>query len=230
MSARDDILSRVRAALTDIDTPPKSSAPAGELHSTEGRFPQSSEVPSQGEVSEETLALFVENVADYRATVLRALEGEVAATIVQALRSAGLESVVVPSGLDRSWQRALDEAFTLFPEAQADSATILDTIDAVVTGSAVGIATTGTIILDHRADQGRRELTLVPDTHVCVIRADQVVHDVPEAVTRLGAPPHQGQPLTWISGPSATSDIELQRVEGVHGPRTLIVILVEGGD
>ena len=94
--------------------------------------------------------------------------------------------------------------------------------------SAVGIATTGTIVLDHREDQGRRAITLVPDTHICVIRADQVVHDVPESVRRLRPQPGDVRPLTWISGPSATSDIELERVEGVHGPRTLVVVLATG--
>ena len=102
----------------------------------------------------------------------------------------------------------------------------LDGTGAVVTGSRVGIAETGTIVLDHAADQGRRALSLVPDLHVCVIRADQVVSDVPEAVQRLQASIDARQPLTWISGPSATSDIELNRVEGVHGPRTLHVLLV----
>lgn len=97
----------------------------------------------------------------------------------------------------------------------------------MVTGARVGIAETGTIVLDHAADQGRRALSLIPDVHVCVVGLDQVVSDVPEAVARLQASSDQGQPLTWISGPSATSDIELIRVEGVHGPRTLHVILVE---
>ncbi|HEY5247210.1 MAG TPA: LUD domain-containing protein, partial [Dermatophilaceae bacterium] len=103
----------------------------------------------------------------------------------------------------------------------------LDRISAVLTSAAVGIAETGTIVLDHTEGQGRRALTLVPDLHVCVITADQVVGDVPEAVARLSASVKGGRPLTWISGGSATVDIELQRVEGVHGPRTLRVVLVD---
>lgn len=99
----------------------------------------------------------------------------------------------------------------------------LHRLDGVVTTARRGIATTGTIVLDHDAGQGRRALTLVPDLHVCVLRASQVVADVPDAVALLDP----RRPQTWISGPSATSDIELNRIEGVHGPRTLHVILVE---
>ena len=107
------------------------------------------------------------------------------------------------------------------------SAADLDQVGVVVTSAVVGIAETGTIVLDHTEGQGRRALTLVPDLHVCVISADQIVGDVPEAVQRLAPCVKRGRPLTWISGPSATVDIELIRVHGVHGPRTLRVVLVE---
>ncbi|KGN37747.1 LutC/YkgG family protein [Knoellia subterranea] len=221
MSAREEILARVRSATADVTTEKRPVARSG-----------SGSVPSQQPdraISRETLELFAENVADYRATVVRVPAEQVAATVVEQLRAAGLGSVVVPTGLDAGWTAALDGAFDVLPESDATSAQTLDGIDAVVTGSAVGIATTGTIVLDHAPDQGRRELTLVPDTHVCVIGQDQVVHDVPEAVSLLRTPEGAQRALTWISGPSATSDIELQRVEGVHGPRTLIVVLVDEG-
>ena len=137
-----------------------------------------------------------------------------------------------PAGLAPAWTADLPDGIRLVTDDHLDN-TALDGVAAVVTAAAVGVATTGTIVLDHGPDQGRRALSLVPDLHVCVVRASQVVHDVPEAVARLRSTVDQGasagmpRPLTWISGASATSDIELERVEGVHGPRTLHVILVQ---
>jgi L-lactate dehydrogenase complex protein LldG len=132
-------------------------------------------------------------------------------TIAAALRDRGVQNLVVPADLAR-WG-TVDEAL---------STAELDGFDGVLTGATVAVAETGTIVLDGSPDQGRRAITLVPDYHLCVVRVAQVVQTVPEAVARLDA----RRPLTWISGPSATSDIELNRVEGVHGPRTLEVILV----
>ncbi|GGB87796.1 Fe-S osidoreductase [Knoellia flava TL1] len=181
------------------------------------------------QVAAGSVEVFAENIADYRAEVVRAPSDDVPEAVCAVLSGLGLRSVVVPSGLDPAWVAALEAGFDVVPEDAAGSATDLDGVDAVVTGAAVGIATTGTVVLDHGPDQGRRALTLVPDTHVCVVREDQVVDDVPDAVRILGGEAHRGRPLTWVSGPSATSDIELQRVEGVHGPRTLVVVLVPVG-
>ncbi|GAA5025897.1 LUD domain-containing protein [Terrabacter aeriphilus] len=224
MSARDEILARVRSAVADVTTEPATPAPSGSLAAE--RLP----VVEAGDSGSGRLPLFVERVADYRATVLHARPGEVGAVVAGALRDAGCRSVVVPTGLDDAWLQGLGGDVSVVREAQAPSHVELDGVDAVVTGATVGIALTGTIVLDHSPGQGRRELTLVPDTHVCVVHDDEVVPDVPDAVARLRPDPTGARPLTWISGPSATSDIELQRVEGVHGPRTLVVVLVSATD
>jgi L-lactate dehydrogenase complex protein LldG len=156
--------------------------------------------------------LFVERVEDYRAVVERCTASDLVSRVAAAVEGC---SVVVPDGLGIDVNGAVvDEGL---------SALELDAVDAVVTGAAVGIAETGTIVLDHQAGQGRRAITLIPDRHVCIVRADQIVSGVPDAVAML----HPDRPHTWISGPSATSDIELSRVEGVHGPRLLHVIVVE---
>lgn len=174
-------------------------------------FPTSYAAPAHV-VQAGSLDLFVGRVADYQAVVERCSPADLEGLVLAAVAGC---SVVVPDGLG-----------VVIPGAVLDadlSATALDAIDAVVTESTVGIAETGTVVLDHGAGQGRRAITLVPDRHVCIVRADQVVADVPDAMELLDAT----RPHTWISGPSATSDIELNRVEGVHGPRHLHVILVE---
>ncbi|MEI2648409.1 MAG: lactate utilization protein C [Dermatophilaceae bacterium] len=213
MSAKAEILARVRAAVTDL------TAPLG----ARGETPW---VDQAAASPAETIELFVENVIDYKAEVVRVAPDGVGGAIGDALTAYGASSVVVPSGLDPAWVSALGEEVRIVADEGLGSLD-LDAIDSVITASAVSIATTGTIVLDHGPDQGRRALSLVPDVHVCVVRASQVVHDVPEAVFRLHPQEGMPRPLTWISGPSATSDIELDRVEGVHGPRTLHVILIE---
>jgi L-lactate dehydrogenase complex protein LldG len=181
------------------------------------------------------LGHFVERVEDYRAQVQRVAADGVADAVAAACGRYAVRTLLVPADGPREWTTALSEVEVVRDRAVPDSdgdagdgrgpLTIaeLDRADGVLTGAAVGIGETGTIVLDGGLGQGRRALSLVPDVHICVVRADQVVDDVPAAVARL----RPERPLTWISGPSATSDIELDRVEGVHGPRTLHVLLVE---
>ena len=218
MSARDEILARVRDAVADVTTTPVTRPGTPAPDAAAGAAP----------ASPETLELFAETVADYRATVLRATGDEVAGVLADVLSGLGCRSLVVPTGLDPTWLGRIPETVVTVPQSEAGSHAQLDAVDAVVTSATTGIAVTGTIVLDHGAGQGRRELTLVPDTHVCVVSEGDVVHDVADAVTRLRPSAGAARPLTWISGPSATSDIELERVEGVHGPRTLVVVLVAG--
>ena len=161
---------------------------------------------------------FADAVCEYRAQVLHVSDADIAPTVAGLVRSGG--RVVTPPDLPAHWVHGL-----LVRRDSVESpigVTELDRADAVVTGCALGIAATGTIVLDAGATQGRRALTLVPDHHICVVFADQIVDTVPQAFAALDPL----RPLTFISGPSATSDIELDRIEGVHGPRTLDVLLV----
>jgi L-lactate dehydrogenase complex protein LldG len=202
MSARDDILTAVRRALEGVDPAPV-------------------EVPRDYRVEPVTdpdgraalVGKFVDRVEEYRAVVVRCARADVEAQLAAAL-PAGAETLV-PEGFPFAVPGAVrDRTF---------SSDRLDRVDATVTLASVGIAETGTIVLTHGEGQGRRALTLVPDLHVCVVFADQVVDSVPEAIAQLDPV----RPTTWISGPSATSDIELERVEGVHGPRRLHVLVVD---
>ncbi|GGL43368.1 hypothetical protein GCM10014719_50940 [Planomonospora parontospora subsp. antibiotica] len=172
---------------------------------------------------EHLVELLVDRLTDYRAHVHRAGDGDAdgsgAAAVVSAILAGvpGLPCVVVPPGLPPEW---LPDSVNVLRDDGLDTGR-LSAVDGVVTAAAVVVAETGTIVLDGSADQGRRVITLLPDLHICIVRPEQVVAIVPEALARL-AP---DRPLTWISGPSATSDIELDRVEGVHGPRELHVVI-----
>ncbi len=163
----------------------------------------------------------MERIQDYKATAIQTSEAALAATIARVCAERGLRRLVVPNDIPTGWLPVGEEIIRDQPMLSYEA---LDGADAVLTGSRLGIAQTGTIVLDGGAYQGRRALSLVPDVHMCVVYAEQVVDLVPEAITVLQASARR--PMTFISGPSATSDIELSRVEGVHGPRTLIVFLV----
>ncbi|MER0240608.1 LUD domain-containing protein [Streptomyces sp. HSW2009] len=172
----------------------------------------------------ERVALLAEHLADYRARVHHTDGAGLPAVIAGLLAGRGARSVAVPDGLPADWLSATDARRV--PDAPDLSAGALDSVDSVVTGCALAIAETGTLVLDTGPGPGRRRLTLVPDHHVCVVRVpEQVVDSLPQAMELLSPL----RPLTWISGPSATSDIELSRVEGVHGPRTLDVVLLATG-
>jgi L-lactate dehydrogenase complex protein LldG len=198
---RDEILSRVRTALG----PTRSAVDVPRDYRVRGEH-------GPGEPG--LLELLTDRLVDYKATVLRCGPDEIGATVAGAVPAGA--RFVLPPGLPPAW---------VVPDAVVDPGDLtpydLDAFDGVLTGCTVAAAETGTIALDGSAGQGRRAITLVPDLHVCVVRAEQVVQTVPEMIGRLDPL----RPLTLISGPSATSDIELHRVEGVHGPRTLVVVL-----
>ena len=211
-SARAEVLARVRTALGPAAPPPGRAD-----------IPRHYRMTGTADAAE-LLSLLAERLADYHARVRRCPPDQLAATTARALAERGARQVVRVPGLDLPGLAALLPGTGLVPDDGLSPAQ-LDRLDGVVTGAAVAIAETGTIVLDGSAGQGRRAISLIPDYHLCIVHAAQVVALLPEALARL-AP---GRPLTWISGPSATSDIELDRVEGVHGPRTLEVILVEPG-
>lgn len=206
-TARDAVLGRIRAALVDVDD---EDTPVPRDYARTRTQPEGA------------VARFCERVADYRATVERVPDAGLGAAVAAALTTHGAVRVAVPSGLPEHWTATVGETVVDSPEAPLSVAD-LDAVDAVLTGCVVGVAETGTIVLESGTLCGRRALTLVPDVHVCVVRAEDVVDDVPAALARV----RPDRPLTWVSGPSATSDIELDRVEGVHGPRTLHVLVVD---
>jgi L-lactate dehydrogenase complex protein LldG len=227
VTARDEVLGRIRTALGG-DSGGGAHAPAD---------PSSAGYRTHGELDQAALLdLLAGRLIDYRSQVRRTEPDKLLDTVRAALAERGARRVVLPPGLDLPGlsqpgpgQPGPGQVGTLDGvELITDgglSAEDLDQMDGVITRAAVAIAETGTIVLDAGPGQGRRALTLIPDYHLCLIEAGQVVALVPEGAARL----RPDRPLTWISGPSATSDIELERVEGVHGPRTLEVILIESG-
>jgi L-lactate dehydrogenase complex protein LldG len=207
MSGRDEILGRIRATQPAVAA--LTAAPA---------YNRRWEAPR-----DEIIARFVERLGDYHVTVLRArTENDIRGIAERQFSARGIVHLVVPTDLPSSWRPAA-------PAPVADTMLTFDILDAVqgaMTGSFLGIAETGTVVLDAGLGQGRRALTLLPDYHLCVVRESAVVGSVPEAIAALQPRVAHGAPITFFSGPSATADIELDRVEGVHGPRTLDVILV----
>jgi L-lactate dehydrogenase complex protein LldG len=215
-TAKETVLWRVRRATRDVP---------------EGERPE--DVPVErgyrkedGAPRAEIVAHFAENVAEYEATVHRVEEAELPGRIGKILENRGLERLVVPPLLPEAW---IPDGIEVLQDAARPRLTNeeLDGADGVLTGCALGISQTGTIVLDAGPAQGRRALTLLPDYHLCVVREDQIVGLVPEAFAKLEETVREeGRTVTFISGPSATSDIELNRVEGVHGPRALEVLIV----
>jgi L-lactate dehydrogenase complex protein LldG len=206
VNARDDVLGRIRAANAAAGRPAPPDVPR-DYHRT-GEHP-----PGHPALIE----LFRDRLVDYKATVLDALADGVEAAVATALARVTGRVVVAP-GLPEAWRPV---GIDWVPDDGSLSPAELDASAAVVTACAAACAMTGTIALDGSPDQGRRAISLVPDVHVCVVRAEQVVQTVPEMLAALDPL----RPITFVSGPSATSDIELERVEGVHGPRTLTVVL-----
>jgi L-lactate dehydrogenase complex protein LldG len=213
-NARAEILRRVRGALRDVppDERPEDVPVARDYV----------RVGPRGR--EEVLDRFEERLRDYGAGVRRIRAAAVPGAVGEACEELGLRRLAIPVGLPEEWRPPgleLVEDHQLSPRE-------LDVLDGAVTGCAVAVAETGTLVLDGQGASGRRLLTLVPDNHVCVVAAEQVVETVPEAFARIASAVRESRvPVTLVSGPSASSDIELTRVEGVHGPRNLLVLLVE---
>jgi L-lactate dehydrogenase complex protein LldG len=210
-TAREEVLARVRGALADVahtERPEDVAVPRAYLEHEPG----------------DALERFVERVADYGSVVRLVRDSDIGASVEELARHFGVDRFAVPADIPAAWLPSGVETIADAELAPRE----LDRIGAALTGCALGIAETGTIVLDAGATQGRRALTLVPDVHVCVILEDQVVDGVPAAMRRLAPALRERRPLTFVSGPSATSDIELSRVEGVHGPRRFGLVVVKG--
>jgi L-lactate dehydrogenase complex protein LldG len=203
--AREEVLDRIGAALgAGVAAPP---------------IPR--EYRQAGALPGDAVDLFCERASDYLATVRRVTEAELIDALAEACTERGTTSIACSPG-----EAHRPPTVEIVTDTADTPAAELDRFDAALTGCALAIAETGTIVLDGGAESGRRALTLVPDHHLCIVRAEQIVASVPDAVEALAEAAHEGRPVTFVSGPSATSDIELERVEGVHGPRKLDIFVV----
>jgi len=213
-SARDEILERIRSALADVpaDERPSDVPVARDYARQAGLDP------------DHRVERFAHRLRDYNAEVRRVPVAGVSHAVDEACTAMGLAGVVVPRALPEDWRPST----VTVTEDHDLSADALDGIDGAVTGCAVAIAETGTLVLDGQERSGRRLITLVPDHHICLVTVDQIVGGVPEAIAAVApAVRDRRAPITLVSGPSASSDIELSRVEGVHGPRHLLVLILD---
>lgn len=214
--SKKEILATIRKALSGV---PDSESPddiqVNRHYHQKGKLSQ-----------KEIVDLFAERVGEYKATVQRVAEKDLKKVIAECCRSENVEHLVIPEGFQK--ENLSEEVLPLFDSSDKPlTHQELDESDGVITTCAFAVAQTGTIILDAGEGQGRRALTLVPDYHLCIVREDQIVELIPEGFSAVeSSVKQQGRPITFISGPSATSDIELSRVEGVHGPRRLEVLIV----
>lgn len=217
-NAKEQVLQRIQKALADV--PATADPQAAFATAIDRSYHQQADADR-----EQIIEDFIDRVTEYKATVRRVTAADLPAKIAETLAGRNVQRLVIPHDLPEAW---LPTNLTLLRDSGELSYDELDNSDGVLTGCALGIAQTGTIVLDHSAGQGRRAISLVPDYHLCIVDTDQVVGLVPEGIAKLSPAVRSGRPITFISGPSATSDIELNRVEGVHGPRTLDVLVVDG--
>jgi L-lactate dehydrogenase complex protein LldG len=210
VTARAEILARIDRAL----------APGAPVPDVPRAYHVAGSGPPAGDPG--VVATFCERAAEYRATVRRVSAADLEDAVLAACREHDVRRLAVPPGAPHHLQ-----GLELLVDDPPISARGLDQVDGVLTGCALAIAETGTIVLDGGARSGRRAITLVPDFHVCLVEASAIHASVPDAIAALAPAVAEGRPLTLVSGPSATSDIELERVEGVHGPRTLVILVLE---
>lgn len=216
-NSKETILQRVRQALGDKTVKKTDGGDVDRSYKTQSQL-----------TDQERVELFAERVGEYKAVVKIVKKKELPEAIKESLKSHHVERLVIPPGLEEPWLQSLQKSTRLYKdEPEPLTHHELDESEAVLTGCYLAAAQTGTIALNGGKGQGRRALTLIPDFHICVVLASQIRGIIPEVFAELDSiVKENGPPVTFISGPSATSDIELNRVEGVHGPRRLHVIVV----